>query len=495
MVGFLIGALLLLISTAFNTISSGNEMGMRRSLQAVKLLDNLSSTRRTAQISGNTRGAMGRLGETRAVIVDEVSRKLPEKAIMLAQQDRNSERSQQQAVTLQEPGTNNIDSATEGVEPQSNTEPVSSSSMSQTFPSLWGNQQSTTPQTQSNSVQTSAGTSSVSAHALKGNLFQGEVGQSSYSIPTDQKIRDQAQSVSSTSSSNVVATSPAGESPPSAMQECKVPETKEVHVENPTWTASYPGSGAKLTWKLVRALTGIYTGDDHDHNGRVKRSVVVAVKTHFPSHTPPEVMEKPQLDILRRVILLVRNPLTALPSFHNFVYEQEHGLRNHSTRAPVDFWIRWRNELFEAEIQKWVGHIQHWVHKFPREEDKLFLLPFEHLTSQDGGISMLQAMGGYLARAGEDVASRMTPTTELPCIWENFVNKGQVPGEKARRQSHRSGGPRSYPYTEDQLNYALQALRQLKNESSTFAQLAALLDEYIDDIEQRKVHLAEIVQG
>jgi hypothetical protein len=62
--------------------------------------------------------------------------------------------------------------------------------------------------------------------------------------------------------------------------------------------------------------------------------------THFPSHTPEEVFSKPVL-----------NPLSSIPSYHNFVYEQMNKLRNHSTRASVEVWLKWRDEFFGNELR------------------------------------------------------------------------------------------------------------------------------------------------
>ena len=47
-----------------------------------------------------------------------------------------------------------------------------------------------------------------------------------------------------------------------------------------TYAASYPGCGARMTWNLVEALTGMWTGDDWNNNGRGKD--VITVKTHYP---------------------------------------------------------------------------------------------------------------------------------------------------------------------------------------------------------------------
>lgn len=80
-----------------------------------------------------------------------------------------------------------------------------------------------------------------------------------------------------------------------------------------TVIASYPGSGAKLSWKTIRALTGIMTSDDYDHNGLASKNAAVAIKTHFlalgdENGLPTTIAYVP------RAILLLRNPSTPSPA-------------------------------------------------------------------------------------------------------------------------------------------------------------------------------------
>ena len=49
----------------------------------------------------------------------------------------------------------------------------------------------------------------------------------------------------------------------------------------PTWQASTPGSGSRMTWSLIEALTGIRTNNDYNSQERGYERVV-AVKTHYP---------------------------------------------------------------------------------------------------------------------------------------------------------------------------------------------------------------------
>lgn len=76
-----------------------------------------------------------------------------------------------------------------------------------------------------------------------------------------------------------------------------------------TYAASYPGCGARMTWNLVEALTGLETGDDWNNNGR--GSEVVTVKTHYPQSNGilPEFDDR-----IHRAFIVIRNPLESIPS-------------------------------------------------------------------------------------------------------------------------------------------------------------------------------------
>ena len=86
----------------------------------------------------------------------------------------------------------------------------------------------------------------------------------------------------------------------------------------PVWQASFPGSGARMTWTLVEALTGIRTNNDYDSQGRGYEHVV-AVKTHYPVKDARRRFG--DLDpLFGRAIVILRNPMNAIPSYFNLLY-------------------------------------------------------------------------------------------------------------------------------------------------------------------------------
>ena len=102
---------------------------------------------------------------------------------------------------------------------------------------------------------------------------------------------------------------------------------------------AYPGSGAKMTWQLIEAMTGIVTGDDFNLNGHKN---IVSIKTYYPSN---EGRPMEGADDILRAILLIRNPLHSIPSYFNFLYEYQNNLPGHSTKAPLEEWVKVRSQV------------------------------------------------------------------------------------------------------------------------------------------------------
>ena len=140
-----------------------------------------------------------------------------------------------------------------------------------------------------------------------------------------------------------------------SLGDCQVreglPPTKKIA---PTFAASYPGSGAKMSWNLITGLTGVQTGDDHRINGAAWDESVT-VKTHFPhkegNSNIGTMMERAEGEAglkfsFPRAFVMIRHPMYAIPGYHNYLFEQENGLEGHSTRAPLEEWLQWRDVNF-----------------------------------------------------------------------------------------------------------------------------------------------------
>jgi len=266
------------------------------------------------------------------------------------------------------------------------------------------------------------------------------------------------------------------------------PEPREIGA---TVIASYPGSGAKLSWKIIRALTGIMTSDDYDHNGLASKNAAVAIKTHYPALGGENGLPS-TIAYIPRAILLLRNPLNAIPSLHNFEYEQTHHLPNHSTRAPTEAWIEWRNERFASELEKWKAHLMYWMDRYPAAARTIITL--ERMINVDTGVNEFAKLGRGLQK--RDPRIELPADGELPCIWEVLVSDKRVGDEGSRRQSRRAGSERGPPpYQIHHLDKMLKLFNELKGmyleREGVESDLTSIMDEYIAMVNHVRANMSK----
>lgn len=183
----------------------------------------------------------------------------------------------------------------------------------------------------------------------------------------------------------------------------------------PIYAASYPGSGAQMTHYLYEALTGLESGDEWLHRGDTYDHV--AIKTHYPSRK--HEIEGSRL--MQRVILLIRSPMHALPSYHNYLYERENNIPDHTTRAPEDSWLKWRDEHFEEELTSWKNHLQFWMTEH-ETKDRL-VVSYERLVNRKIGPVESTRIANFLGRT-EGV--QVVPPSQIPCVWDKVVNYKRI---------------------------------------------------------------------
>ncbi|KAK1741252.1 glycosyltransferase (family 10) [Skeletonema marinoi] len=232
------------------------------------------------------------------------------------------------------------------------------------------------------------------------------------------------------------------------------------------YAASYPGCGARMTWNLVEALTGLWTGDDWDSNNRGKR--VVTIKTHFP-HDAGRLV--PWDDEIHRALVIIRNPMHAIPSFFNHIYEMKNHLPVHSQRAPVDAWIEWRDRLAAIQISRFEKFVDYWMERFLQLNDNRIFVSYERLTDDDMGAEEAIRMTRFL---GQSEGVTPIDIESVPCVWKSVVkykeslkasNNNQKQQERRRldplhHDSQRSG-PTERPYTPELLSSMSDMLLRL----------------------------------
>ena len=204
---------------------------------------------------------------------------------------------------------------------------------------------------------------------------------------------------------------------PSTYGSCNIPEILPPKTPVvPVFAASYPGSGSQMLHYLCEALTGVPagnewhdTGDTYDH---------ITIKTHYPS----KKKQVGKSHMMTRAILLVRSPLHALPSLLNYLHEIETGLPNHTSRAPAEAWLKWRDENFEEHIQIWSRHIIHWVTQFQKSGTRLDV-SYEALTDSRRGPLEAGRIASFL---GQEAGVKTPIMGDIPCVWDRVVNYRRV---------------------------------------------------------------------
>ena len=274
----------------------------------------------------------------------------------------------------------------------------------------------------------------------------------------------------------------------------------------PIFAASYPGSGAQMVHYLYEALTGLEAGDEWYHRGDTYDRITI--KTHFPARKHKISGSR----LMNRVILLIRNPIFALPSHHNFIYEKENQIPNHTTRSPLPDWIRWRDLNFDKELGNWKKTVEFWVSNF--DTDNRLIISYEHLINPKLGPVETTRINSFLARTD---GVQTLPMSAIPCVWDKVVNyekknkkapvddkdiKKDENGQKRNMKyisledpthpdrSRRSGPQIEYIFTASQLVKIQRMLNELRSKFVSDYTLVILLSEYIKAVDD-KLKIAE----
>ena len=108
------------------------------------------------------------------------------------------------------------------------------------------------------------------------------------------------------------------------------------------------------------------TADDHNLSGKLNQNPLI-IKTSYPHKEGVWSWG----DSMDQVILLVRNPRWAIPSYHTMKYELNFATDWESTklrmanvykgRPAIQVWNVWRNENLGVEMENYVNYIDFWL--------------------------------------------------------------------------------------------------------------------------------------
>ena len=86
-----------------------------------------------------------------------------------------------------------------------------------------------------------------------------------------------------------------------------------------TLLVSYPGSGKRFLWTIIKAMTNYEVADDWDFSEKLTKNPLT-IKSSWP-HMEGTWSWKKDMD---QVVLLIRNPRRAIPSYHTMRWELDY---------------------------------------------------------------------------------------------------------------------------------------------------------------------------
>jgi hypothetical protein len=252
---------------------------------------------------------------------------------------------------------------------------------------------------------------------------------------------------------------------------------KGTWTTKPFWVPTYPASVPTSAFRdLVTAMTGLQQGGKSYYaQSRSLRKCQGVDETVTCDIVHPIVWSKPPPETLgalfhASIIIPIRNPATAIPSFHNEKAVKYHGVIG---QTPIDNWRQTRDEWFEKKLMdEWKSFILAW--KQMNTYSVGMYLQYEKLIHKETGPAVLQRLADQFRRANFTVV----PPQDIVCIW----HKQQL--SKDRDLTTEEYSTEYVPgYTHMQRDLLLRELDSFIKEVSDDNELVSILKEYYEDIE------------
>lgn len=214
-----------------------------------------------------------------------------------------------------------------------------------------------------------------------------------------------------------------------------------------TYAVSFPGLGDKLITKhLVENITGMLVGEattspslermkaQHmDRTGFARgQGEVIVVRTNYPHGTP----KLASYDVNRAFVVL-RNPLTAIPSYFDQLYElNSHVAAGASSAETTAAFVKWRDDYLSDQLLLWEQSLSFWMEHIVDDSKRVFF-SFESLVDEGSGVQETFRLAQFLEGGIRESAVRLSPnnssvvaeavksfaknTDEIFCIWSDMM--------------------------------------------------------------------------
>jgi hypothetical protein len=207
-----------------------------------------------------------------------------------------------------------------------------------------------------------------------------------------------------------------------------------------TYLASYPGSGTRIVRRLIRALTGgAYRIQDAESDVLIDDSnqtptPMIMIQTRYP-HKSGVLAAEPHDTNAGRAVILIRNPIRALPA----LFDELHALEKHlpkkfhphntgaaaintedekKNRASISEWISWRDRMFETQMDQYAEFVKYWTNRYDGRDR--ILLSYDGIIQvhESTGINELIRLTMFLI-GGESIWKKMI-VDDAACVWRGM---------------------------------------------------------------------------
>jgi hypothetical protein len=273
----------------------------------------------------------------------------------------------------------------------------------------------------------------------------------------------------------------------SAYHDCKISpipapqnaaEQQKLKSAKAFWVPSYPISDAGIFSRLVNGLTGIPSGSKNYYasSKAQKKCFGVNMITVSCEQIHPVVGIGASVTRLRdrfqdTILLPLRNPATVIPAHFQNKAESYHGAVG---QVDMDRWREFRDSWLELSVMEgWNSVIEIWKNMTEYSGIGLYL-SYEHLLDVTKGPAVTKELATILRNAGFPVARE----EDIPCVWYHATHHRLV-----QDHIHYEFAVDYIPgYTVEQKEFVISQLERLQHEFADDLALAAILNEYIQEI-------------
>eukprot|EP00986_Skeletonema_menzelii_P012997 scaffold7349_cov145-Skeletonema_menzelii.AAC.11 len=198
------------------------------------------------------------------------------------------------------------------------------------------------------------------------------------------------------------------------------------NIPPPTYLATYPGSGSRITRTLLKAMTGLRVHDESELDRPRRTNNVVIIQTRYP-HSSGQLV---QFDSeVHKGIILIRNPMHALANLFDELYARKKHLpikfqnadRRYKDGGPsIQDWISWRDRVFESQLLQYGEYVRYWMKRYSDEER--IVISYEDLMDDRGGEGEREVM--RLAQFLRRIKDVNVDLESVSCIWNTLAKNG-----------------------------------------------------------------------